>query len=234
MRHWSFWDWVAYLCLLLGAMILAADTGLRVAPELAQHLPLIGRPFWGFAPFALVLIATLILVARKFGWAGSLFGVSRPLRLFLERDSVTDQVGIQSFPGISYIQISFTSKVPVTKCRTWMTRAEFSEDNIAPYALEHNERHPLKWSKHGGANEFETDINPGDPAVRNNVLVFDKERLQFDYGTPTNLLPLLQRIGFHRLTIVVNALRNGQSISETRLLTVNWRGRTLGAVVSMK
>jgi len=46
-----------------------------------------------------------------------------------------------------------------------MTRAEFSEDNIAPYALEHNERHPLKWSKHGGANEFETDINPGDPAV---------------------------------------------------------------------
>ena len=52
MRHWSFRDWVAYLCLLLGAMILAADTGLRVAPELAQHLPLIGSPLWGFAPFA--------------------------------------------------------------------------------------------------------------------------------------------------------------------------------------
>jgi hypothetical protein len=77
-----------------------------------------------------------------------------------------------------------------------MTRAEFSEDNIAPYALEHNERHPLKWSKHGGANEFETDMNPGDPPVRNNVLVFDNNRLQFDYGTPTNLSPQLQRIGF--------------------------------------
>ena len=49
MRHWSFRDWVAYLCLLLGAMISAADTGLRVAPELAQHLPLIGSPLWGFA-----------------------------------------------------------------------------------------------------------------------------------------------------------------------------------------
>jgi hypothetical protein len=68
MRHWSFWEWLAYLCLLLGAMILAADTGIRVAPELAQRLPVIGTPLWGFASLALVLMATLILVAREFGW----------------------------------------------------------------------------------------------------------------------------------------------------------------------
>lgn len=71
MRHWTFWEWVAYACLCVSAMIVAADTGFRLSPNLASHLPhFVEGAIWGIAPLALVVIATVLLVAHEFGWLG--------------------------------------------------------------------------------------------------------------------------------------------------------------------
>jgi hypothetical protein len=67
-------DW-AYGALAIGAMILAAETGLSQSPSLIQKLPqFLRHPFWGLAPLVLVLIATSILGAR----AAGLIGAERP------------------------------------------------------------------------------------------------------------------------------------------------------------
>jgi hypothetical protein len=67
MRHWTFWEWVAYGALFIAAMVVAADTGVRISPELAVHLPpFIHGVIWGTAPLAFVLLATTILVLREF------------------------------------------------------------------------------------------------------------------------------------------------------------------------
>jgi hypothetical protein len=67
MRHWTFWEWVAYACILVGAVIIAADTGIRLSPDLSGYLPSFADgPVWGFAPATFVIIATCILLYREF------------------------------------------------------------------------------------------------------------------------------------------------------------------------
>lgn len=67
MRHWSYWEWLAYVCLFVGAVIIAADTGIRISPDLSGYLPnFFHGPIWGFAPLILVLIATGVLVSREY------------------------------------------------------------------------------------------------------------------------------------------------------------------------
>jgi hypothetical protein len=67
MRHWTFWEWVAYGCLLVGAIIVAAETGFKTEPEVMAHLPDFFRsPIWGFAPVFLMISATVILFLREF------------------------------------------------------------------------------------------------------------------------------------------------------------------------
>ena len=66
MRAWKFWDWIAYSCIFVGAAILAADTGVKVSPELAGHIPaFVGGSLWGFAPLILLVVATVILFVRN-------------------------------------------------------------------------------------------------------------------------------------------------------------------------
>ncbi len=67
MRRWVFWEWVAYAALFVAAMIVAADTGVRIAPDLATYAPaFVHGAIWGFAPLALVVGATIILLFREF------------------------------------------------------------------------------------------------------------------------------------------------------------------------
>jgi hypothetical protein len=67
MRHWGFWEWVAYGCLFVGALIMAAETGFKTEPEVMNHLPDFFRSsLWGFSPAALVICATIIPVVREF------------------------------------------------------------------------------------------------------------------------------------------------------------------------
>jgi hypothetical protein len=93
MRRWSFWEWVAYCALFLSAIIAAADTGFRVAPDLAVHLPdFVGGAAWSFTPLGLSIIATIVLVIRAFSPA---VGPPRPhaiptsLRLQFHPNTVT-------------------------------------------------------------------------------------------------------------------------------------------------
>ena len=66
MRHWTFWEWVAYAALFVSAMIVAAYTGARITPDLSAYMPqFIHSSIWGFAPLILIVIATIILVLRE-------------------------------------------------------------------------------------------------------------------------------------------------------------------------
>jgi hypothetical protein len=72
MADWGFWEWVAYAVLFVAAIILAADQGIKLAPDLSGSLRwLLASPWWAFAPLALILLATGILVSRELGWLGS-------------------------------------------------------------------------------------------------------------------------------------------------------------------
>jgi hypothetical protein len=75
MGNWGVFDWMTYGALAIGAMILAAETGLSQSPSIIQRLPNFFRhPFWGLAPLCLVLVATGMFGAR----AAGLIGEDRP------------------------------------------------------------------------------------------------------------------------------------------------------------
>jgi len=62
MREWKLWDWIAYACLFIAAIVLAAK-------ELEKYpvMHWLSNPIWSVAPLILVVIATIILLARAFG-----------------------------------------------------------------------------------------------------------------------------------------------------------------------
>jgi hypothetical protein len=124
MRHWTFWEWLAYACLFLGAMILAADTGIRLAPELGNLLPFIHGPAWGFAPLAFLLLATVILLAREFDLLGATQRTAHSADIAPSPPSAA--------PGISTEQIRRAAMGPNVK--KWMTPYEamdaFVEDDL--------------------------------------------------------------------------------------------------------
>ena len=235
MRRWSSWDWLAYACLLVGAVVLAADTAFKLAPDLAQRLPFwVQSPLWGFAPLVLILIATIIFLANWAGILSLIFGPRHPIKFFLERDSSTDLYGIQTFPGIDYIQISVTASRRIEKCRAWITRVEY-ETGPDYFAVEFSERFPIPWSKSGKQNDLEYDLEPNEPPIRLNAAKYDSTSLGLDPGTPTNLFPLLQRKGTHRFTIFATGLRiDGSRVKETRYLDILWSGPGSCAFVQLK
>jgi hypothetical protein len=71
MMRWTFWEWVAYAILFVAAVLLAIDQGIKLSPELFPKVhDLISTPYWAFAPLALLLLATTILIGRELGWLG--------------------------------------------------------------------------------------------------------------------------------------------------------------------
>jgi len=67
MRNWGFWEWVAYGCLCVGTLIMAAETGFKTEPEVMARLPdFFHSSLWGFSPAILVVFATGILIWREF------------------------------------------------------------------------------------------------------------------------------------------------------------------------
>ena len=232
MRGWTFWDRIAYLSLWVAAMILAADTALKLAPDLAHIVPSwFESPIFGFTPLALLILATGLFVVGNTGFF-AFIGSRHPIELFLERDSSTNLLGIQIFPAVCYIQPSVVTTRSMEECSAWITRVEY-DVGAGNFALEFGERFPLPWSKATGGNDFVVDLEPGHPPIRLNAAIFNNQNgLGLDRGTPTNLHPLLQRTGTHRLTIFVSELRaDGKRINETFLLDIEWSGPTEGAVI---
>jgi hypothetical protein len=71
MSRWTYWEWIAYSVLFVAAILIAADQGVKLAPELMQQFHVfIASPYWAFAPLASVILATLILLGREFGVLG--------------------------------------------------------------------------------------------------------------------------------------------------------------------
>jgi hypothetical protein len=70
MRHWTFWDRIAYVCLWVAAVILATDTAFKLAPDLAEKVvpAWLSGPIWGFAPVVLLLLATGAFVVGNTGF----------------------------------------------------------------------------------------------------------------------------------------------------------------------
>jgi hypothetical protein len=168
----------------------------------------------------------------------------RPIKVFLERDSGSNHIGIHSFPAVNYVQASVISRVPLASCKVWLTRVEYTPDGITPYSIEHNERHALPWSKAYGPNPLDVAINPDDPPIRFTVATFDGQILQLEPSvqTPTNLFNRLQRLGLHRFTITLVAerilkfagLEQKYVLSKTVVVICNWRGPGQGAIVSLE
>ena len=186
--------------------------------------------FWLYAPSAPDFATGLFVVGNTGFFA--FIGSRHPIELFLERDSSTNLLGIQTFPAVCYIQPSVVTTRSMEECSAWITRVEY-DVGAGNFALEFGERFPLPWSKATGGNDFVVDLEPGHPPIRLNAAIFNNQNgLGLDRGTPTNLHPLLQRTGTHRLTIFVSGLRaDGKRINETFLLDIEWSGPTEGAVI---
>lgn len=231
MRAWTFWDRIAYLCIWVAAVISAADTAFKLAPSLTEIAPKwLESSIFGFAPLLLLMTATGAFVVGNTGFF-AFIGSRHPITLFLERDSTSNLLGIQTFPKVSYIQPSVVASRKMEKCSAWITRVEYDVRG-GNFALEFNERFPLPWSKATTGNDFVVDLEPGHPPIRLNAAIFTDEELSLDRGTPINLYPLLQRVGIHRLTIFVSGSRaDGKRINETFILDIEWRGREGGAFV---
>jgi hypothetical protein len=74
MAHWNFWEWPAYASLWIAAVILFADGGLRMAPDVRNRLPpflqFLYNPWLAFVPLALLIIGTLMLLGNDLGLIG--------------------------------------------------------------------------------------------------------------------------------------------------------------------
>ena len=68
MRDWKFWDWTAYACLFIAAILLAAKEPI----EKIEAMNWLSTPIWSYVPLLLVVVATLLLIGRSLGWLGSL------------------------------------------------------------------------------------------------------------------------------------------------------------------
>jgi hypothetical protein len=65
--EWTALEWIGYATLWVAAVILAADTGLRMSTELRPRFTgLLNNSYWGFTPLILLTIGALAFVANEF------------------------------------------------------------------------------------------------------------------------------------------------------------------------
>jgi len=70
MSNWGFWEYLAYGCIGLSALMLAIVQGAKdmIAPN---WLPAyFSKIPWSYAPIVLFIISVLIFAAKEFGWIG--------------------------------------------------------------------------------------------------------------------------------------------------------------------
>jgi hypothetical protein len=65
MARWGFWDWMAYCCLGIAALGLAAGAALKEEPTMLERLPTVfTSPKWAYAPIILFALGSFILAVR--------------------------------------------------------------------------------------------------------------------------------------------------------------------------
>jgi hypothetical protein len=207
-----------------------SGTGLTIVSTVAPSLgiPIPYGVLVGLVSFGGLLIAWPIVVAAVQMIA--LPFQRPPLLLFLPRDSESDQLGIQTFPGVSFIQVAVSVGRSVTECRASILKIEYAEPNSV-FALEHNEPRACRWSDR---TELEIDLDPAHSGTRFNVATFTSEGLQLYPETPTNLFPKLTRVGLHRFQIKLSYHQNGRPTAQSTAVNVDWRGPDKPTIVNLE
>ena len=68
MRDWTFWEWLAYAGLWIGAIFLAIDSALKHSPNMRLRMPrLLGDPLWPWLPLIFLSVSAVIFLAREIG-----------------------------------------------------------------------------------------------------------------------------------------------------------------------
>lgn len=187
-----------------------------------------------YGPPAIFVALSIYLLLRNSGdGMGDLTWARSPISLSLERDTESDKIGIQTFPGVWFIQIAVSSMQHIKGCRAWITSSEYDTGG-GLFAVELNERLACPWSRHTGGDRHVIDIFPHEPPIRLNVLVFDQNGIRHEESTPTNWLERLQRSGLHRLTISVSGQCNDRGVKKLAHLFVDWNSQEYTATIKMK
>jgi hypothetical protein len=64
MRDWGFWEWLTYLCIVIAALTIAFDQGLKLSKARERFAALIESTNWAVAPFILILVSAVGIVRR--------------------------------------------------------------------------------------------------------------------------------------------------------------------------
>ena len=82
MRHWGFFDCLAYGSIWVGAILLFLDGGLKMATDLKKRHPVIRKVlssgYWMFAPIAFLGVSAITLIGAEMGWWGILPAEAEP------------------------------------------------------------------------------------------------------------------------------------------------------------
>ena len=68
MSTWGFWDWIAYISLLIAAIIIAIIQGGKDMNPPSWIQGFISKISWSYIPIILIIIATSIFVFKELGW----------------------------------------------------------------------------------------------------------------------------------------------------------------------
>jgi hypothetical protein len=68
-RKWGFWDWVAYICIAIAAVMMAFDAAVKSSANLTSIFSfIVDNRLWQFTPAVAVVISAIIIAAERLGW----------------------------------------------------------------------------------------------------------------------------------------------------------------------
>jgi hypothetical protein len=68
MKDWDIWAWIAYGTIATAAICLAVDSAIKMSPALLPKFSwLLENSIWGFVPFILVIVGTILFISNQLG-----------------------------------------------------------------------------------------------------------------------------------------------------------------------
>lgn len=116
MARWGFWDWMAYCCLGIAAVGLAAGAALKEGPVIFDRLPaFFTNPRWAYVPIILFALGSAILAIRAVApllFGGTSFSSSE--RIFIDD---TPETILKLTDGLTTVQRNKFAEIYIGK---WM------------------------------------------------------------------------------------------------------------------
>jgi hypothetical protein len=202
-----------------------------IAAEIQQWFLLHPNLANEIGPWVLIFAGTASLLAIHLGpWASRHLN---PLEFYLEPDIGTGALGAQSFPGgPTILQVRVRTKLNLARCRANILRIAYKASG-GSYDDERNEHFPCQWSWPGTEERYVIDLTTAVPGVFNLATVAGSV-LHLEPQMPTNLLPLLQRVGTHRFTVNVTGYYHEREKHLTNDVYLRWHGSQAPASLSFE